>query len=335
MRTLTALLVLLPTLSLAQTAVTTRSAVEVSYVAEAGRFHQLQRRDGDRWVDVGFAVKGTGETVRGFHPAGEYRVTNPSGEWVLVWGDEFDGWTLDTSKWSREENNYGGGNNERQFYSTDTKYSYVRDGRLHIAVHRDSHTSTDGKTSPYTSARLRTLHRGEWTFGRFEVRAKVPGGQGIWPAVWMLPTESPHGGWAASGEIDILESRGSNVAETTGAIHFGGAWPRNRYLAGAYQFPEKNGAEAFHVYAVEWSADAISWSVDGKTYMTRKKEEWFSEVAKDDPSAPFNTPFHLILNVAVDGRFFEKTDQKADLLAPDAFPQVFEIDYVRVHQWAE
>lgn len=335
LRTPAALLLLLPTLSLAQTEVTTRPAVDVSYEAEAGRFHQLQRREGDDWVDVGLAVRGTGAVVRGFHPAGEYRLTKPSKKWVLVWADEFDGRTLDTSKWSREENNYGGGNNERQFYSTDPKYSFVKDGRLHIAVHRDAYTSSDGKTSPYTSARLRTLHRGDWTFGRFEVRAKVPSGQGIWPAVWMLPTESPYGGWAASGEIDILESRGSKVEETTGAIHFGGAWPRNRYLGGAHTFPGKNAAEAFHTYAVEWSADAITWSVDGETYMTRKKEEWSSEAAKDDPSAPFNSPFHLILNVAVDGGFFQGTDQKADLLAPDAFPQVFEIDYVRVHQWAE
>lgn len=326
---------LLPSVGLAEPDLVIRPAVEVEYATEAGRYYQLQRRTGETWTDVGPAVRGTGRPVKAFHPTGEYRVRQPSAEWVLVWSDEFDGTELDLTKWGKVEDNYGGGNNERQFYSTDPKYCFVKDGRLNIAVHRDSYTSNDGKTSPYTSARIRTLQRAEWKFGRFEVRAKVPNGQGIWPAVWMLPTNSPHGGWAASGEIDILESRGSKVEETTGAIHFGGAWPRNEFLAGAHTFRGRNAAEDFHVYAVEWNRDEITWSVDGEKYMVRKKEEWSSETAKDNPSAPFDTPFHLIMNVAVDGRFFEKTDQKADRLSAADFPQVFQVDYVRVHQWAE
>lgn len=329
------LLLLVPAVAVAQPELTIAPAVEIGYATEAGRFHQLQRRDGDAWTNVGYAIPGTGERVTAFHPPGEYRVTTPRSQWVLVWSDEFDGTKLDPTKWSRVEDNYGGGNNERQFYSTDEKYCFVKDGRLNVAVHRDARTSSDGKTSPYTSARIRTLSRGEWRFGRFEVRAKMPSGQGIWPAVWMLPTESPYGGWAASGEIDIIESRGSKVEETTGAIHFGGAWPRNRFLAGAHTFPKANAAEAFHTYVLEWNADEITWSVDGETYMVRRKEEWSSEAAGDNPSAPFDVPFHLIVNVAVDGRFFEKTDQRADRLPDDAFPQVLELDYVRVHQWAE
>lgn len=206
---------------------------------------------------------------------------------------------------------------------------------INIAVYRDAHTTSDGKAQPYSSARIRTRKRGDWTYGRFEIRAKMPAGQGIWPAVWMLPTDSKYGGWAACGEIDIIESRGSVVHETTGALHFGGAWPRNTYLAHSYQFPEKNAVEDFHVYALEWHADEIKWFVDGKRCKRRTKNEWFSEAAKGNPHAPYDQPFHLIMNVAVDGRFFEKTDQRADLLSPESFPQTLEVDYVRVFQWAE
>ena len=252
-----------------------------------------------------------------------------------MWADEFGGGGLDLAKWSREENNYGGGNNERQAYRMEPKYCHVKDGVLRIAVHRDAHTTNDGKTQPYSSARVRTMHRGDWRYGRFEFRAKLPKGEGIWPAVWMLPTESKYGRWAASGEIDILESRGSAVHETTGALHFGGSWPNNKHLAHARTFPGKDAAEDFHVYGLEWNADEIKWHLDGEVWKTRTKDEWYSEAAKDNPSAPFDQPFHLVVNVAVDGRFFERTDQRADNLPAEAFPQVLEIDYVRVYQWAE
>ncbi|MEZ6141110.1 MAG: glycoside hydrolase family 16 protein [Zavarzinella sp.] len=319
----------------AQPQLTVSPAVALSYPTELGKYYQLQVKKGTDWKNVGFATKGTGSPVGGLYPAGEYRVISPSREWVLVWADEFDGTDLDYSKWEKEENNYGGGNNERQAYRTDPKYCFVKDGMLKIAVDRDSHTTSDGKTQPYSSARIRTQKRAEWKYGRFEIRAKMPKGQGIWPAVWMLPTESKYGRWAAGGEIDIIESRGSAVHETTGALHFGGTWPRNTYLAHAYKFPKQDAAEAFHVYALEWNADEIKWYVDGTLCKTRKKTEWFSEAAKENSSAPFDQPFHMIVNVAVDGRFFEKTGQRADLLPPEAFPQILQIDYIRVYQWSE
>jgi len=310
-------------------------AVAVRYSTEPGKYYQLQvKRDGG-WKNVGFATKGTGKSCGGLYAAGEYRVISPSSEWVMVWADEFEGDDLDYSKWEKEENNYGGGNNERQAYRTDPKYCFVKDGILNLAVYRDPHTTSDGKTQPYSSARIRTQKRGEWKYGRFEVRAKMPKGQGIWPAVWMLPTESKYGGWAAGGEIDIIESRGSAVRETTGAIHFGGAWPRSTYLSHRYTFPEQNAAEAFHIYTLEWNVDEIKWYVDGKLCRTRNKDEWFSEAARKNTHAPFDQPFHMIVNVAVDGRFFEKTDQRADVLPPDAFPQILEVDYIRVYQWTE
>lgn len=321
--------------ALADTDVLISSAVSIRYSTQAGKFYQVQVKNGDHWDNVGVAVEGTGEPVEKLYPAGEYRVTTPSQKYVMVWADEFDGEDLDYQKWAKEENNYGGGNFERQAYRTDSKYCTVKDGVLKISVYRDAHTTSDGKTQPYSSARIRSRKRGDWQYGRFEIRAKMPSGQGIWPAVWMLPTESKYGGWASGGEIDIIESRGSAVQETTGALHFGGGWPRNTYLAHAYPFPEKDAAEDFHVYALEWTSESIKWFVDGKLCQTRNRDEWFSEADRSNPSAPFDQPFHMILNVAVDGRFFEKTDQQADQLPPDVFPQSLEVDYIRVYQWAE
>ena len=310
-------------------------AVAIRFPTQAGTYYQLQVQQDGQWIDDGFAVKGTGKPFSGLYQAGEYRVVVRSGQWVLVWADEFDGEELNPSHWEKEENNYGGGNNERQAYRVDRKYCFVQDGLLNIAVYRDAHTTSDGKTQPYSSARIRSRRRGDWQFGRFEVRAKMPKGQGIWPAVWMLPTASRYGSWASGGEIDIIESRGSAVHETTGALHFGGKWPRNKYVSHRYAFPETNAAETFHDYVLEWNADSIKWFVDGKLCATRDKNEWFSESAAQNPTAPFDQPFHLIVNVAVDGRFFENTEQRADLLPDAAFPQTLQIDHIRVYQWAE
>ncbi len=323
----------------AEVKVTTQAVTEVRYLGEEGQFYQLQRLTGSGlWENIGQPSQATGQEVVTYEkniPGAKYRVTQLHDQWVLVWSDEFEGDKLNPAKWSKEENGYGGGNNEKQFYSVDPKYCYVKDSRLHLAVYREPHTTMDGKTQPYTSARIRSLERGEWTYGRFEIRAKVPGGSGIWPAIWMMPTHSKYGGWAACGEIDIMESRGSNVHETLGTIHFGGGWPRNKHLGDSYTFPDKNAAEAFHVYSIEWEKDAIRWYVDGVCFQTRTSDEWSSESAPDSKTAPFDQPFHMILNVAVDGGFFGGTSQKSTDLPDSAFPQIMEVDYVRVYQWAK
>ena len=326
------LFILLPSLLPADPVLRSSPALKLTFETRQGALHQLQVRRDQEWKDIGPAIRGTGKSWSTFQPEGEYRLHSPTEKWALVWADEFDGNQINFHKWEKEENNYGGGNNERQAYRTEPKYSFVKDGLLNIAVYRDPHSTSDGKTQPYSSARLRTMKRGDWTFGRFEIRAKMPDGQGIWPAIWMMPTHSPYGGWAAGGEIDIVESRGNKVHETLGALHFGGKWPDNVHLDHTYRFPGKNAAEDFHVYAVEWSADEISWFVDGRKWQTRRKSEWWSASARKNPSAPYDQPIHLILNVAVDGRFFEKEDQKADRIPDSQFPQVMQVDYVRVYQ---
>lgn len=317
-------------------------AFEVRFPTEAGKFYQLEAQlpDSDEWYEICEPIAGDGnEFVRliaaGSQANPNIRLKILTDQWVEVWADEFPGTTLDPAKWAREENGYGGGNSERQFYSTNPKYSSVKDGNLRLAVYRDPHTTSDGKTQPYSSARIRSLHRGEWLYGRVEVHAKVPGGEGIWPAAWMLPTDTKYGTWAACGEIDILESRGNQADETVGTIHFGGAWPRNTHKGTTWKLPGKNAAEDFHTYAIEWEKDEIRWYVDDTCYQTITKDQWHSEAAPDSDTAPFDQPFHLILNLAVDGNFFANTGQKSDNVPDSAFPQVFLVDYVRVYQWAK
>ncbi|WP_269541393.1 glycoside hydrolase family 16 protein [Cerasicoccus fimbriatus] len=326
----------------AQPASEIRPAVDVTFQTEAGKYYQLQTSTnlaGDNWEDVGLAVEGTGESLSELFPVNAqkqfYRVVELQDQWALVWADEFDGDELDLSKWGKEENNYGGGNNEHQHYSVNEKYAYVEDGKLHIAVYRDPYTSNDGKTQPYSSARLRTLQRGDWKYGRFEFSAKVPGGEGIWPAIWMMPSENVYGIWAASGEIDILESKGNYTDRTYGTIHFGESWPNNTYTGTEYYLPEGTFDDGFHTYAIEWWPDRIEWHVDDVKYQTLTKDQWYSAAAPGSETAPFDEYFHLIINVAVNGGFFNGTGQNANNLPDSAFPQVFEVDYARVYQWAE
>ena len=138
--------------------------------------------------------------------------------WNLVWRDEFDGSSIDSSKWEHEVNAWGGGNNELQYYTASSANSRVIDGKLIIEARAGSYTGDEG-TRDYTSARLRTLNKGDWLYGRVEGRIKLPTGQGLWPAFWMLPTDWVYGGWAASGEIDIMELVGHEPSTVHGTLH--------------------------------------------------------------------------------------------------------------------
>ena len=129
-----------------------------------------------------------------------------SGDWKLVWSDEFNGTKLDYSKWGIEENAFGGGNHELQIYTDRPKNVRVMNGRLILEAHKDN-AQISGTQRPYSSGRIRTKHRGDWQYGKIEVRAKLPTGQGLWPAIG-LPTDEKYGTWAASGEIDIMEFKG-------------------------------------------------------------------------------------------------------------------------------
>ena len=243
--------------------------------------------------------------------------------WNLIWRDEFDGNSIDSSKWEHEVNAWGGGNNELQYYTASSANSRVIDGKLIIEARAGSYTGDEG-TRDYTSARLRTLNKGDWLYGRMEGRMKLPTGQGSWPAFWMLPTDWAYGGWAASGEIDIMELVGHEPSTVHGTLHYGGEWPQNTYSGEGYSI---NGsfADDFHVFAVEWDPGEIRWYVDGVHYQTQTN--WYSSAGAYP--APFNQRFHIILNVAVGGNWPGNPD------ATTFFPQLMEVDYVRVYQRAE
>ena len=231
--------------------------------------------------------------------------------YVLRWHDEFDSTVVDPSKWEYEVNGEGGGNNELQYYTSRPENSFVKDGMLTIRARQESYL---GKQ--YTSARMRTLNKGDWKYGRFEVRAQLPYGQGLWPAIWMLPTDWAYGGWPTSGEIDIMELLGHEPWKVYGTIHFGPAAPNNQHLGGSYSLPTEapTFAGSFHVFSIEWDSLGIRWFVDSTNYFS---------VAK---SMPFDQRFHLLLNVAVGGNWPGSPNEMT------VFPQDMIVDYVRVFQ---
>jgi beta-glucanase (GH16 family) len=244
-------------------------------------------------------------------------------EWQLVWSDEFDGDSLDMSKWSYQygtgasEGLTGWGNNELQFYTDRPQNIFVADGKLHIVARQEAFSGRN-----FTSARIRSIHKGDWKYGRFEIRAKMPEGRGLWPAIWMMPTDNVYGGWAASGEIDIMELLGHEPNIVHGTLHYGGPWPRNVHRGARYTLPTGSFSDDFNVFTLLWREGEMRWFVNGVYY--QNQNNWFSE-GQDFP-APFDQLFHMILNVAVGGNWPGNPDQTT------VFPQEMVIDYVRVYQ---
>lgn len=264
-----------------------------------------------------------------------------SNAWEQVWIDEFDGTNIDTTKWSFEKNCNGGGNNELQCYTDRADNAFVADGKLHIVAKKESFSGqakvdddpgyNAGDTSAkrdYTSARLRSKNKGDWTYGRMEIRAKLPKGQGIWPAIWMLPTEWKYGGWPLSGEIDIMEAVNSDTAaygnKVHGTLHYGDVWPNNKY-EGTFYIPPKNVWEEYHTYAIEWEEGEIRWYVDNKHFQTENKKGWFTKGSTNE-NAPFDQKFHMLLNLAVGGNWPGNPDGTTTM------PQEMTVDFVKVYR---
>lgn len=247
-------------------------------------------------------------------------IVAPEG-WELIWHDEFDGAVIDLTKWEHEVNAQGGGNNELQYYTDRSQNSWVEDSVLVIQALKEHYTGPEG-TREYTSARLRTRNRGDWKYGRFEIRAKLPSGQGLWPAIWMLPTDWVYGGWAASGEIDIMELLGHEPQKVYGTLHYGGEWPNNVHTGDAYSLSGGSFTTDFHTFTLDWDSTQFRWYVDDILYQTQTS--WYS-TGYAYP-APFDQRFHLLLNVAVGGNWPGNPDNTT------SFPQRMEVDYVRVFQ---
>jgi beta-glucanase (GH16 family) len=246
----------------------------------------------------------------------------PAGEWQLVWSDEFagpNGAAPDPARWVFDLGGGGWGNNELQSYTDRRENAVVRDGMLVIRAARETFTGADGTTRGYTSTRLKTLGRFRQTYGRFEGRMRIPRGQGIWPAFWMLGEDIETTGWPGCGEIDIMENIGREPALVHGTLH-GPGYSGAQGIGSSYSSPTGRAfADDFHVFGVEWEPQSIRWSVDGMVYHTRTPADlrgarWV-----------FDHPFFLLINVAVGGNWPGNPD------ATTVFPQELVLDWVRAY----
>ncbi|MCR4631175.1 MAG: family 16 glycosylhydrolase [Treponema sp.] len=259
------------------------------------------------------------------------KVKAPEG-WHLVWNDEFNGKEIDLTKWDFQlgtGSQYGlegWGNNELQYYRKEN--ASVKDGNLILEARKE-----DFGGCAYTSARLRTVKDDGTelftkTYGRIEARIKMPTGNGIWPAFWLLPATTDYGTWASSGEIDILEAKGRLPNRVYGTVHFGQAWPGNKYSGGMYKFPAGETIADFHVYSLEWEPGLLRWLVDGNLYY--ETQQWWSLGAGESEPypypAPYDKPFYILLNFALGGNYDGG-------VAPEAsdLPAQMLVDYVRVY----
>jgi len=246
--------------------------------------------------------------------------------WKLAWSDEFNGpngSAIDSSKWVIEVGGEAWGNQELEYYTNRPQNLFIQDGHLVIRARRESYTGSDGVRRDYTSARLKTAGKFSQTYGRFEARIKVPSGQGMWPAFWMLGDDIDSVGWPGCGEIDIMENIGKEPSTVHGSIHgpgfVGGDGIEAPYkLSGNQRF-----ADDFHIFAVEWEPNAIRFYVDRDLYVTRTPAD-----LRKDWRWVFDHPFFLVLNLAVGGDWPGNPD-------PDTgFPKQMLVDYVRVYQRA-
>lgn len=235
--------------------------------------------------------------------------------WQLIWNDEFAGLEVDTTKWTHEVNGNGGGNNELQYYTNSKANTYIKDDYLVIKAIKENY-----KGKFYTSGRIRTMKKADWTYGRFDIRAKTPVQQGVWPAIWMLPTDYVYGSWPQSGEIDIMESIGSKPTTLVGTLHYGQPWPKNKLSGKDYLLTEGDLSTQFHVFSVEWEPNEIRWYMDDILYSTKtpkdvEPERW-----------PFDQNFHMLLNLAIGGQWPGPPDETT------TFPKYMFVDYVRVYK---
>jgi len=269
----------------------------------------------------------------------------------LVFSDEFNGNSLDRSKWNVEVNCWGGGNAEKQCYVDHPETIFVKDGSLHLKaiykgayqLHGNDQCTLNNEnscswTQPFISGRINTKAANlAWKYGKVRVRALLPSGPFLWPAIWMLPQDDVYGTWAASGEIDIMEARGQDPTRVSHAIHYGGQWPNNVYSDKLVD--TDNAQNNWHVYGIDWTEDSLVFSIDDKaTYSVNLNRSFYSGKG-DNPytknGQPFDQRFHLLLNVAVGGGFFNAAQYGE--FNPEVHssqwtrPELI-VDYVRVYQ---
>ena len=237
--------------------------------------------------------------------------------YTLLWNDEFAGSSLNTANWNYETGNGSGGwgNNELEYYTNSPKNVFVSNGNLIIEARKESIGGFN-----YSSARITTQNKKSFTYGRVDIRAKLPKGKGIWPALWMLGSNINTVSWPACGEIDIMELLGQEPAKMYGTLHYGASSATHGSKGSSYTLPSGSFYDRFHVFSMEWKQDQVKLFVDDNLFLTVNKA--------DVGSSPysFNAPFFFIFNVAVGGNWPGSPD------ATTTYPQRMIVDYVRVFQ---
>ena len=262
----------------------------------------------------------------------------PWGDRELVWSDEFDGTSLDMTKWAYQtgrQDHYGSsvgpwawGNNELQYYTAGDNVT-VSGGTMKITAQREA--MPDGAT--FSSSRIVTRDKYSFTYGYIEARIKMPAVSGLWPAFWMLPqpmstanSNNEYGGWPNSGEIDIMEARGREPDRIDNTLHYSsGSWS-STYKTSKYIFDGSTISD-WHTYGLEWTEDYIAWYVDGTEAFRLTSDVYWSSSAPDDDNAPFDVDFYILFNLAVGGNY------DGGRVPPESFTSGdMEVDYVRVYQ---
>ncbi|MBD5450260.1 MAG: family 16 glycosylhydrolase [Lachnospiraceae bacterium] len=281
-----------------------------------------------------------------------YAASVDNENWEKEWADEFDGTTLDTTKWDYEIGVRSGddntsdapiywGNNEKEYYTKEAVT--VQGGKLVITATaltddiKEKYNVTDN-TVKYASGRIRTVSEDgsevkyATTYGRIEAMMEMPQATGYWPAFWGLPTPETidlYGTWATSGELDIMEAVGQDGNYVNGTIHYGSVWPNNVYSGGSHYFEEGDSIANEHLYAVEWEPGEIRWYVDDILYHV--ENNWYAKAAGASANyaypAPFDEDFYILLNLAVGGNYVSNQEPGADELGKS-----MKVDYVRVYK---
>ncbi|HLK35049.1 MAG TPA: glycoside hydrolase family 16 protein [Terriglobales bacterium] len=244
---------------------------------------------------------------------------------MLTWSDEFnepDGSAPDPGKWAVETGGNGWGNNELEYYTDRPRNVRVEGENLVITARREDYTGKDGVTRHFTSARIKTQGKFSQAYGRFEARIRIPHGQGMWPAFWMLGADIDQVGWPDCGEIDIMENIGREPFTVHGTIH-GPGYSGSEGIGSPFRLRKQRFTDKYHVFAVEWEPNLIRFYVDQHLYATRTPAE-----LPAGKTWVYNHPFFIILNLAVGGNWPGNPDPST------VFPQKMLVDYVRVYRRA-
>jgi len=243
----------------------------------------------------------------------------------LVWSDEFngpDGSAPDSTKWVVEVGADKWGNNELEHYTSRPQNVQIKGGNLVITAQKETFAGADGKKKNYTSGRLKTQGLFSQAYGRFEARFKIPAGQGMWPAFWLLGDDIKTSGWPGCGEIDIMENIGKEPATVHASLHGPNTKGKTTDFTAPFSLlPGQTFADDFHIYAVEWEPETIRFFVDESLYSTFKRDQW-----PGGQKWVFDHPFFLILNLAVGGDWPGSPDEATN------FPGQMLVDYVRVYK---